>query len=43
MIDSSVSFEFPAISGKSVTARFDGGEISSNAGAPLLAGYSGAK
>ena len=33
---STMSVEFPAVSGKLVTARFDGGDITSNAGLLLL-------
>ncbi len=36
MSDTPLSFDFPAISGKVVTARFDGGDITSDAGALLL-------
>jgi len=36
MSDSTMSFEFPAVSRKPVTARFDGGDITSNAGLLLV-------
>lgn len=36
MSDSPLSFDFPLVSGKQVTARFDGGDITSNAGLLLL-------
>lgn len=35
--DTSLSLDFPALAGKEVTARFDGGDITSDAGALLLA------
>jgi len=37
MTDSTCSFEFPAVSGKAVTTRFDGGDITSDAGLLMLA------
>jgi hypothetical protein len=37
MTNSTDSFDFPAVSRKTVTARFDGGDITSNAGVLLLA------
>src|ERR1039457_29581 len=36
MTDSPLSFEFPSVGGKQVTARFDGGDITSNAGVLIL-------
>jgi hypothetical protein len=36
MNDSPLSVEFPSVSGKQVTARFDGGDITSNAGVLIL-------
>jgi hypothetical protein len=36
MIDSIPSFDFPSVANKTVTARFDGGDITSNAGALLV-------
>lgn len=35
--NTSLSFEFPSVSGRQVTARFDGGDITSDCGALLLA------
>jgi hypothetical protein len=35
--DTSLSFDFPAVRGKDVTARFDGGHITSDCGAVLIA------
>jgi len=37
MIDSTSSFDFPSVASKTVTARFDGGDITSNAGVLLVA------
>jgi len=37
MIDSISSFDFPSVANKIVTARFDGGDITSNAGVLLVA------
>jgi hypothetical protein len=34
--NTSLSFDFPPVHGKTVTARFDGGDITSDGGAPLL-------
>lgn len=36
MIDSISSFDFPSVASKTVTARFDGGDITSNAGVLLV-------
>jgi len=36
MTDSTSSFDFPSVGNKTVTARFDGGDITSNAGVLLL-------
>jgi hypothetical protein len=38
MNNSSLTFDFPAVSGKSVAARFDGGDITSDTGFLLVAG-----